>query len=285
MLATTAPCPQGDALLSAARGKRRPRLRLYVDLTSIPKTGKRLPFVRLYNDVHGIHVVVLYAVFGPLKFLVGSRVYRGTGTPSPLNLALHLFGSVPDDVKRRFNVWVLADSGFESAQFMQGVRDLGFEFVVGVRKHRKTNHPILLEVSDCAHGAWINLDNWNKESVTLARTLRGERTFFSVCSQLLDGDEMSAEGARRWATLSFFREGKHQFGLAQFALRTETGFGRHRVTRRNQLQRALQAVHGRTSPWGGHSPPLRLLPPSVHCVELLIVRRELEALIAATLWR
>ena len=62
--------------------------------------------------------------------------------------------------------------------------------------------------------------------MTLARTLRGERAFFSVCSQLLDGDEVAAEGARRWATLSFFKEGKHQFGLAQFALRTQTGFDR-----------------------------------------------------------
>ena len=45
---------QWDALLLAARRKHHPRLRLCVDLTSIPKTGRELPFVRVYHEVYGI---------------------------------------------------------------------------------------------------------------------------------------------------------------------------------------------------------------------------------------
>lgn len=217
---------QWDALLLAARSKRQPRLRLCVDLTSIPKTGRTLPFVRVYHEVHGIHLVVLYAVFGDLKFPVGYRVYRGKGTTSPVRLALELLQSVPEEVKRRFDGWVLADSGFESADFLQGVRELGFEFVVGVRENRRTDHPDLPSVRDHAHGAWLSLANWSEDTVTLARTQRAERTFFAVASQLMDGDEVAGEGARRWQIESFFKEGKHQFGLAQFALHSELGFDR-----------------------------------------------------------
>ena len=35
-----------------------------------------------------------------------------------------------------------------------------------------------------------------------------------------------AEGKARWNEESFFKEGKHQFGLAQFAARTEVGLDR-----------------------------------------------------------
>ncbi|BDP44735.1 hypothetical protein DAETH_47040 (plasmid) [Deinococcus aetherius] len=81
---TTLVQAQWDALLLAAQRKHHPRLRLCVDLTSIPKTGRELPFVRVYNEVHGIHLVMLYAVYGDLKFPVGYRVYRGKGFPSPV---------------------------------------------------------------------------------------------------------------------------------------------------------------------------------------------------------
>ncbi|GHF61337.1 hypothetical protein HNQ07_004147 [Deinococcus metalli] len=47
-----------------------------------------------------------------------------------------------------------------------------------------------------------------------------------MSSELLDGDEGVPEGAKRWNEESFFKEGKHQFGLAQFALRTAVGLDR-----------------------------------------------------------
>jgi hypothetical protein len=97
---------------------------------------------------------------------------------------------------------------------------------VGVRATRQTDHLERTTVSDCPHGGWINLKNWDHETLTLARVERGDRTFYSVASQLLMGAEVAEEGRQRWAIESFFKEGKHPFGLAQFALRTATGLDR-----------------------------------------------------------
>lgn len=217
---------QWEALLLASRHRRRRRLRLSVDLTSIQKTGTKLPYVRVYNEVHGIHLVVLLAEYEGLKFPIGYRVYRGKGTATPVSLALELLAEVPQAIQQRFRTCVLADSGFESASFLEGVRALGFEFVVGVRANRRTTHSGQVTVAGCPHGAWLELQNWPHDTLTLARTVRGDRTFFSVASELLTGDEVAAEGARRWNTESFFKEGKHQFGLQQFALRTARGLDR-----------------------------------------------------------
>ena len=217
---------QWDALLVAARRKHRPLLRLSVDLTSIEKKGSTLPFVRVYNEVHGIHLVVLFAEYGAVKFPVGYRVYRGKGTATPVTLARELLRTVPDAIRRRFRIRVLADSGFESAVFLDEVRQLGFEFVVGVRSTRRTMHPGEVTVADCPHGGYIELKNWPHDPLVLGRVDRGDRVFHAVSSELMEGDEVVAEGAKRWSEESFFKEGKHQFGLAQFALRTAVGLDR-----------------------------------------------------------
>ena len=72
----------------------------------------------------------------------------------------------------------------------------------------------------------VHLANWPWEPLTLARVDRGERTFFSVASQLLPGDTVAREGGKRWAIESFFKEAKHGFGLNRFALRTAQGLDR-----------------------------------------------------------
>lgn len=217
---------QWDAFRLAARHTHHPVLRLSVDLTSIEKKGSVLPFVRVYNDVHGIHLVVLFAEYGAVKFPVGYRVYKGKGTATPVTLARELLRTVPGKIRRRFRIRVLADSGFEAASFLDEVRQLGFEFVVGVRSTRRTMHPGEVTVADCPHGGYVELKNWPHDTLVLGRIDRGDRTFHAVSSELMEGDEVVAEGKARWNEESFFKEGKHQFGLAQFALRTEVGLDR-----------------------------------------------------------
>lgn len=217
---------QWDALRLAARNVHHPVLRLSVDLTSIEKKGSTLPFVRVYNKVHGIHLVVLFAQYGSVKFPVGYRVYKGKGTATPVTLARQLLRTVPSKIRRRFRIRVLADSGFEAAVFLDEVQQLGFEFVVGVRSTRRTMHPGEVTVADCPHGGYVELKNWPHDTLVLGRIDRGERTFHAVSSELMEGDEVVAEGAKRWNEESFFKEGKHQFGLAQFAPRTEVGLDR-----------------------------------------------------------
>jgi hypothetical protein len=56
-------------------------------------------------------------------------------------------------------VRVLADSGFEEAAFLDEIRSLGFEFVVGVRSTRRTEHPGVVTVADCPHGGYVELQN------------------------------------------------------------------------------------------------------------------------------
>ena len=126
--------------------------------------------------------------------------------------------TVPDDLRRRFRVRVLADSGFEAAVFLDEVRQLGFEFVVGVRNNRRTLHPGEVTVADCSHGGYVELKNRPHDTLVLGRFDRGDRVFHAVASELLSGDEVIAEGAKRWNEESFFKEGKHQFG-AQAHLR------------------------------------------------------------------
>ena len=217
---------QWEFLRLAALRKRRPVLRLSVDLTSIEKKGSTLPFVRVYNEVHGIHLVVLFAEYGAIKFPIAYRVYKGKHTPSPVTLALEMLQTVPDDIQQRFRVRVLADSGYAAAVFLDEVRQLGFEFVVGVRNNRCTLHPGEVTVADCPHGGYVELKSWPHDTLVLGRFDRGDRVFDAVASELLSGDEVIAEGAKRWHEESFFKEGKHQFGLAQFALRTALGLDR-----------------------------------------------------------
>lgn len=147
-----------------------------MDLTSLEKTGQQLPFVRVYNEVHGIHLIVLFAEYRGLKFPIAYRVCRGKGTATSVSLALELLKEVPDDTRKRFRICVLADSGFKAAVFLDGVRALGFEFIVGVRADRHTTHPSQVTVADCEHGAWLELQNWPHDTLTLARVERRDRT-------------------------------------------------------------------------------------------------------------
>ena len=67
------------------------------------KGGDSAVLCHAYNGGHGIHLVVLFAEYGELKFPISYRVYQG-----------------------KHQVCVLADSGFESAVFLEGVQRLGF---------------------------------------------------------------------------------------------------------------------------------------------------------------
>ena len=217
---------QWETLLLAARRKHRPLLRLSVDLTSIEKKGSVLPFVRVYNDVHGIHLVVLFAEYGRVKFPVGYRVYKGKGTSTPVTLARELLRTVPDSIKRRFRVRVLADSGFEAAAFFDEIRQLGFEFVVGVRSNRRTMHPGAVTVADCPHGGYVELMNWPHDTLVLGRVDRGDRVFHAVSSELMEGDNaVERRRIRLRGMTTNFRSLLRRFGRghSQSASRTVRG--------------------------------------------------------------
>ncbi|MBB5378639.1 hypothetical protein HNQ07_004146 [Deinococcus metalli] len=143
---------QWDALHMAAKRKHRPLLQLSVELTRIEKKGSTLPFVRVFNRVHSIHLVVLFAEYGAVKFPVGDRVYKSKGTATLITLARELLRTVPDDIRHRFRIRVLANRGQGAAVFFDEVRQRGVEFVVGVRQ---TLHPGIVTVADCLHSGYV----------------------------------------------------------------------------------------------------------------------------------
>ena len=74
-------------------------LKILIDLTTLEKSGKFLhlsnptqnepdPWVRILNGKRGLHLVVLYLVYGEWRVPWSFRVWRGKGYPSPSDLQL-----------------------------------------------------------------------------------------------------------------------------------------------------------------------------------------------------
>jgi hypothetical protein len=104
----------------AQRKGRRPILELIVDLTTLEKTGA-FPSLEIHQlkDKIGLHLVVLYVVVGVHRFPWSFMIWRGKGSLSPSKLALRLLTRIPAWWSERFTVRVLADSGFDSDEFIE----------------------------------------------------------------------------------------------------------------------------------------------------------------------
>jgi hypothetical protein len=122
----------------ARRRGRRPRLLVIIDLTTLEKAGRfqQLSLVRILNKKRGLHVVGMYLMVGPLRVPWSFRVWRGKGEASASVLALKLLRQLPQPLKQRFQVLVLADGGFGNTLFLEGVHKLGLDTVVGMRGDR-----------------------------------------------------------------------------------------------------------------------------------------------------
>ncbi|OYQ65963.1 hypothetical protein B9G53_05730 [Pseudanabaena sp. SR411] len=81
-------------------------LQILIDLTTLEKCGKFLhlstrtadnpdPWVKMLNGKRGLHLVVLYLVYGEWRVPWSFRVWRGKGYASPSDLACKLLGTVP----------------------------------------------------------------------------------------------------------------------------------------------------------------------------------------------
>jgi hypothetical protein len=130
-------CPQG----------RKPQLQVILDLTTLEKCGKFKAFedlIRVYNRKRGLHLVVMYLVFGRWRIPWSFRVWRGKGTPTPAQLGLKLLKNLPKLLTKRFRVMVLADTAFSSADFIHGVRSLKYHAVTGLLSSRRLTDGRLL---------------------------------------------------------------------------------------------------------------------------------------------
>jgi hypothetical protein len=218
-------------LLSYRPRGRRPCLQVIIDLTSLEKRGKFKAFdvlISVLDGKRGLHLVVLYLVVGQWRVPWSFRVYRGKGTPSPAQLGLRLVRRLPCVLKRRFQVMVLADTAFGSVEFLQGIRQLKYHAVVGVRRDRKLvdgRHVSSLYKRGQQvrlHGLpFVVSISW----FYLKRDGKWEKRFV-LSTRAMKASTINWWGKRRWQIEGWFKTAKHRFGLHRFAQQTKLGMYR-----------------------------------------------------------
>lgn len=132
---------EGEKALDRARRKRgpKPRLLVVLDLVTLAKRG-RFPALPLsfFHGAWGLHLVVVYLVYGDLRLPWTYRLWRGKGEKALSLLALRLLASLPPWLPKAFRLLVVADAAFGALRFLAGARAMGPEVIVGMRRDRKT---------------------------------------------------------------------------------------------------------------------------------------------------
>ncbi len=127
-------------ILSECPRGRRPMLQAIIDLTTLEKCGKFKSFehlISVYNGKRGLHLVVLYLVFGRWRIPWSFRIWRGKDTPSPAQLALKLIKGLPKSLTKHFQVMILVDTANGWVEFLHSIRKLKYHAIAGVRCDRQ----------------------------------------------------------------------------------------------------------------------------------------------------
>ncbi|GAA6744251.1 transposase [Thermus antranikianii] len=226
---------EAQEALHRARPRRgpKPRLLLVLDLVTLEKRGlfPALP-LSFFHGKWGLHLVVLYLVLGELRIPWAYRVWRGKGEKALSLLALRLLASLPPWMRKSFHLRVVADAAFGTARFLVGVRGLGLEAVVGMRRDRKTREGLPLfglrrqgsrvHLRGLPFPVWVSRyryplpgGGWEWRYV-VATFPAGPRTVL-------------VWGRRRFTIEHFFRTVKSEFSLGRFGQRTALGVHRFLV--------------------------------------------------------
>ena len=217
-----------ELLKYAPKGKR-PHLQVIIDLTSLEKRGKfktLSELINILNGKRGLHIVVMYLVVGHWRVPWAFRPWRGKDTVTPAQLGLKLLRTLPKKLQRRFRVLVLADTGFSSVEFVNGVEKLrDFQAIVGIPKNRLMSNGRAIKTIT-KKGQQVQITGF-KRLVTaswfyLERHGKLEKRFV-ISTRALKGSTISWWGRRRWAIEGFFKTAKYQFGLASFGQQTLLG--------------------------------------------------------------
>ena len=193
------------------------------------------------NKHHGLHLVMLYICVGDFKFPWSFRIWKGKGSKSVTQLALDLVRTVPKTLTQNRDVWVLADGGFDAADFIRGVHLHGFVCIVGTRKNRKTcvDKAVVTKTKPISSYAqrtrviYLPAVTENGQAIPmyfswvwLERNGGWEKRY--VLSTLdLSPRNLALAGKRRWKIEGFFKTVKHRFGLHRFAQGTKQGVLRY----------------------------------------------------------
>jgi hypothetical protein len=212
-------CPKG----------RRAMLQVIIDLTTLEKSGKFKLFehlISVYNGKRGLHLVVLYLVVGYWRVPWSFRVWRGKDTPSPAQLGLKLVKGLPPSLTKRYQVMILVDTAFGTVDFLQGIRQLKYHVIAGVRcdrqlidgrsvcdLYKRGQQVRLVGLKFPVSVSWYYLkrDNGKKEKR------------FVLSTKQLKGSTITWWGRRRWQIEGWFKTVKHRFGLHRFGQGTLVG--------------------------------------------------------------
>jgi hypothetical protein len=226
-----------QVLLERHKVGRRPILRAIVDLTPLQKIGEfegLSGLVHILNKKRGLQLVVLYLELDGWRVPWGFRIWRGKDSASPATLALKLLRTLPKTLTARYRVMVLADSGFGSVEFIEGVRRLDHHAVVGVRRDRRLqggtrldratirgegSEPVFLEgleVPVYVAAYWLKRDG-------------GKEKRFVLSTKALSPAAIVRWGKRRWAIEGFFKTAKGRFSLDRFGQGSRLGVYRYLV--------------------------------------------------------
>jgi Transposase DDE domain len=217
-----------ELLKYAPRG-RRPHLQVIIDLTTLEKRGKFKAFAQLIhilNGKRGLHIVVMYLVVGGWRVPWAFRPWRGKETVTPAQLGLKLLRTLPKKLISRFQILVLADTGFSSVEFVNGVEKLhDFQAIVGIPKNRlMANGKAIKTITK--KGQRVQITGFKKMVTAswfyLERNGKLEKRFV-ISTRVLKGNTITWWGRRRWAIEGFFKTAKYQFGLASFGQQTLLG--------------------------------------------------------------
>lgn len=256
---------------------RKPILYVLIDLTSIEKAGKfeALPCGSI-NGVTGLHAVVLYILIGKYRLPWSFRIWRGAGERSPAELALKLLSGLPTFFKQSFAIRVLADGGFSSAIFLQGVADLSLEALVAIRCDRRLEQGGYLDETkqgECVKLKGLELPLWTAH-FTLPRHEKKPEVRYVVATFQATARHLIKVGKKRFKIEGFFKTIKHTFSLHRFGQRTRLGAYRFLVLSffafiLSHLQH-LADHHPHLPQWSRLAQHLRrLLLPDLVCRELL----------------
>lgn len=208
--------------LLGCRYRGRPMLRLIVDLTSIEKRGdfaELEPYMHTLDGKYGIHLSVLYLVMGKERVPWSVRLWQGAGTTSPAKLALKQIKQLPNCLKQHHRLIVLADGGYGSKDFMQGLDVLGLDAILSMRSDRKLEDGRRLRdirYTEKVYPTGLDFAVW----ATRFR-LKGPKDSpgqwrYVVSNRALSDKMIKRWGKRRWAIEAFFKTIKHRFGLHCF---------------------------------------------------------------------
>lgn len=217
-----------ELLKYAPRG-RRPHLQVIIDLTTLEKRGKFKAFAQLIhilNGKRGLHIVVMYLVVGGWRVPWAFRPWRGKETVTPAQLGLKLLRTLPKKLISRFQVLVLADTGFSSVEFVNGIEKIhDFQAIVGIPKNRLMASGKAIKTIT-KKGQRVQITGFKKMVTAswfyLERNGKLEKRFV-ISTRVLKGNTITWWGRRRWAIEGFFKTAKYQFGLASFGQQTLLG--------------------------------------------------------------